>query len=164
MSMMKRHMSAHGGIQQKLTNQLIYWRRLLQRRLSRAAWSRAALRRSGVCAVLTGDRSGESRCSGRVRQETRHGWFTYFCYWQDNYTLLLFTPSTNEQIAQLTIILQNIHVYMSGFWVFLSVIFYAKFVEQCYWFTVEFGLCRQNGELKAFGAGLLSSFGELQVS
>jgi tryptophan 5-monooxygenase len=33
---------------------------------------------------------------------------------------------------------------------------------QCYFFTVEFGLCIEDGHLRIFGAGLLSSVAELR--
>lgn len=35
-------------------------------------------------------------------------------------------------------------------------------LTKCYWYTVEFGVVREGESIKAFGAGVLSSFGELQ--
>jgi phenylalanine-4-hydroxylase len=35
-------------------------------------------------------------------------------------------------------------------------------MERVYWYTMEFGLIDQGGATKAYGAGLLSSFGELE--
>lgn len=40
----------------------------------------------------------------------------------------------------------------------------GEWVARLYWHTVEFGLCREAGEVKIFGAGLASSFGEARAS
>ncbi len=36
-----------------------------------------------------------------------------------------------------------------------------RLLSKVFWFTFEFGLVEEDGELKAYGAGILSSFGEL---
>ena len=37
-------------------------------------------------------------------------------------------------------------------------------LARLYWYTVEFGLTREDGDLKIYGAGILSSFGEAHYS
>jgi phenylalanine-4-hydroxylase len=39
----------------------------------------------------------------------------------------------------------------------------VQFLSRAFWFTIEFGVVREAGELKAYGAGILSSFGELEA-
>ena len=35
-------------------------------------------------------------------------------------------------------------------------------LTKIYWYTVEFGVIKEYGDIKAFGAGVLSSYGEMQ--
>ena len=35
-------------------------------------------------------------------------------------------------------------------------------IADVFWFTLEFGVIREDGELKAYGAGILSSYGEIE--
>ena len=37
-----------------------------------------------------------------------------------------------------------------------------QFIADVFWFTLEFGVIREGGELKAYGAGILSSYGEIE--
>lgn len=38
-----------------------------------------------------------------------------------------------------------------------------EFFSKVFWFTLEFGVVRESGEMHAYGAGLLSSYGEIEV-
>ncbi len=38
-----------------------------------------------------------------------------------------------------------------------------EFFSRVFWYTVEFGVVQEHGEPRAWGAGLLSSFGEIQA-
>ena len=37
-----------------------------------------------------------------------------------------------------------------------------EFVSKVFWFSLEFGVVRESGEVRSYGAGLLSSYGEIQ--
>lgn len=37
-----------------------------------------------------------------------------------------------------------------------------EFVSKVFWFSLEFGVVREEGEVRTYGAGLLSSYGEIQ--
>jgi phenylalanine-4-hydroxylase len=39
----------------------------------------------------------------------------------------------------------------------------VEFLSRVFWFTIEFGVVREDGCLKTYGAGILSSFGELDA-
>ncbi|MFI5123659.1 MAG: phenylalanine 4-monooxygenase [Vicinamibacteria bacterium] len=38
----------------------------------------------------------------------------------------------------------------------------VQFVADVFWFTIEFGVLWEHGELRAYGAGILSSYGEIE--
>ena len=38
----------------------------------------------------------------------------------------------------------------------------VQYVADVFWFTIEFGVLREEGELRAYGAGILSSYGEIE--
>lgn len=37
-----------------------------------------------------------------------------------------------------------------------------KFLADVFWFSLEFGVLRERGEVRCYGAGLLSSYGEIE--
>jgi phenylalanine-4-hydroxylase len=71
----------------------------------------------------------------------------------------------SQEIGMASLGVSDEYITRLGRKLFSSFLLYLLFISiaTLYWFTVEFGLCVENNKLKAYGAGLLSSFGELQV-
>jgi phenylalanine-4-hydroxylase len=61
---------------------------------------------------------------------------------------------TNQSFVDFLLAISNIGLEYSGNDYAIDIL------SRIYWFTVEFGLIRENGELRIYGAGILSSAGE----